>query len=97
MRGTCLQFDRVKGFGFLLPSPADAPTLPDVFCHFSAIQHTAIWKRRFLLPGFNVEFDVVFEPDDVDEEHPRAVNVRVVPPFVIAIQRAAAPKVGERS
>ena len=89
MRGSCLQFDRAKGYGFLLPNPSDDPTLPDVFCHFSAIQPSPVWKRRFLLRGLNVEFDVQFEADDIDEERPRAVNVRVVPPITIAIQRSA--------
>jgi len=89
MQGTCLQFDRPKGYGFILADPSENPLLPDVFCHFSAIQQTPVWKRRFLVPGFRVEFSVEFEPGDVDEEHPRAVNVRVIPPLTIARQVSA--------
>jgi cold shock CspA family protein len=94
MRGSCTKFDRTKGYGFLLPNPSDDPTMPDVFAHASAIVPNQLWKRRFLLPGFNVEFDVVYDTDDVDQDRPRAVNVRVIAPVVIARQYSDQPKTG---
>jgi cold shock CspA family protein len=94
MFGTCIKFDRSKGYGFLLPT--DDPTLPDVFCHFSVIEPTTLWRRRFLLPGLRIQFDVEFDAADIGHERPRAKNVRVIPPVVIAIQRSA-PTPGERS
>jgi len=94
MRGSCSSYVRNKGYGFLVPNPIDDPLMADVFVHASDIVLTEIWKRKFLLPGFNVEFDVVYEPEDVDEERPRAKNVRVVPPIVISRQVSAPPKTG---
>jgi cold shock CspA family protein len=85
MRGSCLSFNRTKGYGFLLPNGNDL-TMPDVFCHFSEIKPSLHWRRKFLLPGMTLEFDVQFEPEDLDEGRPRAVNVRVVAPVVIARQ-----------
>ncbi|MBZ5662396.1 MAG: cold shock domain-containing protein [Acidobacteriia bacterium] len=55
MRGTCIKFDRARGFGFILPT--DDPTLPDCFVHFSDIEHTPAWRRRFLMPGMWVQFE----------------------------------------
>jgi len=89
MRGSCTKFDRTKGYGFLLPNPTDDPTMPDVFVHASGLVPTQLWNRRFLLPGFNVEFDVVYDADDVGQDRPRAANVRVVAPLVIPRQASA--------
>jgi cold shock CspA family protein len=82
MLGTCLKFDRVRGFGFLLST--EDPTLPDIFFHVRDIKPSPTWNRRFLLPGFKVEFD--FEFEDADETRAIAKNVRVIPPLTIARQ-----------
>ena len=84
MFGQCLKFDRSRGFGFLIS--AEDPTLPDIFVHHSNIQHTQTWNRRFLLPGFKVEFDLEFE--NGEEDRPLAKNVRVIPPLTVARQRS---------
>jgi cold shock CspA family protein len=82
MLGTCLKFNRAKGYGFLIST--EDPTLPDIFVHFRDIQHTQTWNRRFLLPGFKVAFDLEFE--DAEETRALAKNVRVIPPLTIARQ-----------
>jgi cold shock CspA family protein len=84
MFGTALKFDRIKGFGFILP--ADDPTMPDAFCHATEIQPSAFWKRKFLIEGMKVEFDVEFDEGDVDHDRPRAKNVRACAPVNIARQ-----------
>ncbi len=85
MLGTCISYDRTKGFGHILPEDS---LFPDVFCHYKEIQKTSVWRRAFLLPGMHVEFDVAYEPEDVEQDRPRATKVRVLAPITIAIQRS---------
>jgi len=92
MFGQCARFDRARGFGFIIPT--DDPTLPDIFVHFSAIEHNEVWRRRFLLPGMRVQFDI--EPEESNPDRFRATHVRVVAPVTIAVQRSL-PKPGRRS
>lgn len=90
MLGTCLHFDRMKGYGFLVS--ADDPLLPDIFVHFSDVEQSPVWNRRFLLPGMKVQFDV--EPDPSDPENRfRARHIRVVGPINIARQVSDGNKV----
>jgi len=92
MLGQCSTFNRAKGYGFIIP--LDDPTLPDVFCHFSDIEHNELWKRRFLLPGMKVQFDL--EPEANDPEKFRAKRVRVVTAVITAIKRSAPVSGGAR-
>jgi len=90
MQGKCLKFHRDRGFGFLLSS--DDPCAPDIFCHFSDIGPSQYWKRRFLLPGMVLEFDVEDAPTEEFPDRLRAKNVHVVAPVILAVQRAGAPR-----
>lgn len=95
MFGKCLKFDRAKGFGFLVST--EDPTLPDVFVHFSNIEYNETWKRRFLLPGMKVQFDLEDRTiDSAGEEKLNAKHVRVIPPITIAIQRSMQPTGGAK-
>jgi cold shock CspA family protein len=89
MFGKCLKFHRESGYGFILST--DDPTLPDIFVHFSDIQKTQVWNRRFLLPGFKVEFDL--EMENGGDERAFARNVRVIPPLTVARQTSGAAKI----
>ena len=75
MVGIVTKYDRVKGWGFILP---DDQTLPDFFVCAKFIDT----KRylRFLIPGQRVEFT----PADLDTK-PTAHDVHVLP-TTIAIQ-----------
>lgn len=77
MLGTTIKYDRVKGYGFILP---DDETMPDFFVlpRF-IVEHRS---RRFLMAGWRVEFD----PVEVDG-NPQAHNVRIIT-RPIAIQRS---------
>jgi cold shock CspA family protein len=68
MFGTVSKYDRVKGYGFILP---DDQSLPDFFTCAKLVD--ANRHHRFLIPGQRVEFD----PVDL-ETRPAAHNVRVV-------------------
>jgi cold shock CspA family protein len=89
MQGKCLKFHRDRGFGFLI---TDDPTMPDIFCHFSDIAPSQIWRRQFLVAGMILEFDVEDAPTAEYPDRLRARNVRVTAPITMAIQRAAQPK-----
>jgi cold shock CspA family protein len=54
MLGTTIKWNRIKGYGFVLPDDA---MQPDIFVSATCIQ--APRGRRWLLPGWRVEFDVV--------------------------------------
>jgi cold shock CspA family protein len=83
MLGTCIRYDRVRAFGFIAPDNED---LPDFFvCPKLIVSEKN--HRRYLLPGFRVEF----EPFDV-EGRPQARNVRIIARTVV-VQRSAAPGV----
>lgn len=69
MFGTVAKYDRMKGYGFILPDDA---SLPDFFVCPKLID--ANRHFRFLIPGQRVEFD----PVDVSTK-PAAHNVRVLP------------------
>jgi cold shock CspA family protein len=75
MFGTVIKYDRLKTFGFILP---DDPSLPDFFVCPKFI--TANKSRRFLMPGWRVEFT----PVDIDGK-PQAHDVRVLS-TTIAVQ-----------
>jgi cold shock CspA family protein len=90
VRCSCIKFDRARGYGFAVS--ATDPTLPDIFVHFSVIEPTAAWARKFLLPGMELECDV--EPDPRDPERLVAKSARVIPPIQIAVQRSAPPNGG---
>jgi len=77
MFGTVSQFNRLKGYGFIV---SDEPTLPDFFTCSKFIE--AEKHRRFFLPGQRVEFT----PIDADTDHPIAKPVRIVGSFTIARQ-----------
>jgi cold shock CspA family protein len=78
MLGTVTKYNRVRGYGFILP---DDETLPDFFVLPKFIVEPKC--RRFLMAGWRVEFD----PVDIDD-NPQAHNVRIVA-RTIAIQRSA--------
>ena len=83
MLGTVLRYDRIAAYGFIVP---DDNTLPDYFaCAKFIISENK--HRRFLLPGWRVEF----ESND-NNGHPQALNIRVICKTG-AIQRGAAPGV----
>jgi cold shock CspA family protein len=94
MQGTCIRFDRARGFGFIVSS--DDPTLPDIFYFYNDIEHNDHWRRRFLLPGIRVQFDAEPEPTENDPDRLRAKHVKVIPPITIAIQRSPAAWGGVR-
>jgi cold shock CspA family protein len=83
MLGTVSAYYRLKGFGFIVP---DDPTLPDFFTapKFMLLENK---HHRFLFSGQRVSFD----PTDV-ETRPTAINVRLVKPITIAVQRRQAVK-----
>jgi cold shock CspA family protein len=96
MLATCIKFDRLRGFGFLLI--LDDPTLPDVFCHCSDIEPTTFWRRRFLLPGAKVQCNVESDATEQDPDRLRAKNIQVIAPVMIAAQYSTPPKTrGPRS
>jgi cold shock CspA family protein len=72
MIGMVSKYDRVVGYGFLIPEDPTNPDAPDFFVHCSNIQGPK--HQRFLRLGQIVEFD----PIDV-ESRPQAVNVRKIP------------------
>jgi cold shock CspA family protein len=78
MFGTVTMFDRIKGFGFILP---DDETLPDFFTAPKFILEPKC--RRFLMAGWRVEFT----PFDI-EGKPQAHDVRIIS-RTIAAQRSA--------
>jgi len=90
MRCSCIKYDRARGSGFAVS--ATDPTLPDIFVHCSVIEPTAIWARKFLLPGMELDLDVA--PDPRDPERLVATSVRVLARVHIAIQRNAPPNGG---
>jgi cold shock CspA family protein len=85
MLGTTIKWDRIKGYGFLLP---DDETMQDIFVPAKAI--FAGKGRHWLLPGWRVEFDVV----EV-EEGLAAANVHIIS-RPIAVQYSATPGNGGR-
>jgi cold shock CspA family protein len=68
MLGTCIKYDRIAAYGFIV---ADEPCLPDFFVIPKFID--ADKHHRFLFPGWRVEFD----PVDIDGK-PQAHNVRII-------------------
>lgn len=66
MKATVKWFNRVKGYGFLVPEGGGQ----DVFVHYSAIQ-VEKKKERFLEEGGAVEFDMT-----TGARGPAAANVR---------------------
>jgi cold shock CspA family protein len=82
MFGTTIKYDRVKGYGFILP---DDETLPDFFVLAKCILEPK--GRRWLMAGWRVEFTPVEVGDGM-----QAQNVRVLS-RPIAIQRSV-PKLG---
>jgi cold shock CspA family protein len=78
MLGTVTMFDRVRGFGFILP---DDETLPDFFTAPKFILEPKC--RRFLMAGWRVEFS----PVDIDGA-PQAHGVKIIS-RTIAAQRSA--------
>lgn len=82
MKGTCISYDRARGFGFIVST--DNPDLPNFFCHYSDID--AAKQMRFLRVGQTVEF----EPADIETPRPQAHDVKKFP-TAIAVQRGAAP------
>jgi cold shock CspA family protein len=78
MFGTVTAFDRIRGYGFVVP---DDLNLPDFFVIPKFIVGDK--HHRFLMPGWRVEFD----PLDVDGK-PQAHNVKIISK-TIAIQRSA--------
>jgi len=57
MLGTCLFFDRLRGYGFIVPDGPD--TASDIFFHFSAIVGA---KRCF--KGQRVQYELGPSPKD---------------------------------
>ena len=65
MKGKVKWYNRVKGYGFLVPEDGS----PEVFVHHSAIQ--AKGKDKVLVDGQSVEFEVTQGP-----KGPSAANVK---------------------
>jgi cold shock CspA family protein len=83
MLGTTRKWDRIKGYGFILP---DDETQPDIFVSAKCI--IAPKGRRWLLPGWRVEFDAVEVEQGLSAE-----NVKIIS-RPIAAQYSATPKTG---
>jgi cold shock CspA family protein len=73
MIGTCVQFRRQDGWGFIRPD--NDPDLPDFFVHHSWIEAEKF--QQWLRVGQRVEF----EPIDIDIK-PQARNVRKLPTLI---------------
>jgi cold shock CspA family protein len=86
MLGTTTRYDRVKGYGFILP---DDETQPDFFVLAKHIMEPK--GRRWLMENWRVEFDPAEE-----DGNPLARNVRIIS-RPIAMQRSATPQPGSRS
>jgi cold shock CspA family protein len=86
MYGTTLKWNRLKGYGFVL---ADDNTLPDVFVFAKCILGPK--GRRFLMPGWRVEFDVEEVPEGL-----AAINLKILTK-PIAMQYSATAETGGRS
>jgi cold shock CspA family protein len=86
MLGTTIKYDRIKGYGFILP---DDETMQDFFVPAKAI--LAPKGRHWLMAGWRVEFDIV----EV-EEGLAAANVKIIS-RPIAAQYGVTSKTGERS
>ena len=82
MLGTVSKYNRIKGYGFIVP---DDENLPDYFVLPKFID--ASRRLRFLIPGQRVEFDPV-----EDQTGFVAHNIHVLP-TTIAIQCSDAPGV----
>ena len=91
MKGKCLKFHRDRGFGFLITAD---PTMPDIFCHFSDITQSPIWRRQFLLAGMTLDFDIEDAPTPEYPCRLRARNVRVTAPITMAISTRRAAEDG---
>ncbi|MBK8576579.1 MAG: cold-shock protein [Elusimicrobia bacterium] len=65
MKGKVKWYNRVKGYGFLVPEDGSA----EVFVHHSAVQ--AKGKDKVLVDGQSVEFEVTSGP-----KGPSAANVK---------------------
>jgi len=78
MFGTVIAYDRIKGYGFIVP---DDENLPDFFTLPKFM--TGPKHQRFLMAGWRVEFD----PVDIDTK-PQAHNVKIIS-RPIAVQRSA--------
>ncbi|MBK6881095.1 MAG: cold-shock protein [Elusimicrobia bacterium] len=68
MKGKVKWYNRVKGYGFLVPEDGS----PEVFVHHSAVQ--AKGKDKVLVEGQGVEFEVTAGP-----KGPSAANVKPEP------------------
>jgi cold shock CspA family protein len=80
MLGTVTKYDRIRGFGFIVP---DDPTLPDFFVCPRLMDCGK--HQRFLMVGQRVEF----EPANVDTQ-PEARHIRKFP-MTIARQTSGEP------
>ena len=75
MIGMVSKYDRVVGYGFLIPEDPTNPDAPDFFVHCSNIEGPK--HQRFLRVGQLVEFDGI----DADTR-PQAIDVRKIPTTV---------------
>ena len=66
MEGTVKWFDKIKRFGFIVPTDGS----PDVFVHFSAVDSDSVSK---MTDGAKVEFET-----SQGDKGPQAANVRVI-------------------
>lgn len=80
MLGTCIRYNRIRGFGFIAPDDQD---LPDFFVAPKFITSEKN-HRRYLLPGFRVEFT----PFGSDGDRPQARDIRIIARTVV-VQRSA--------
>jgi cold shock CspA family protein len=79
MQGTTTRYDRVRGYGFIIP---DDLTQPDYFVHSKHILEPK--GRRFLMAGWRVEFTPVTAVEGL-----QAHEVRILS-RTIAIQHGGA-------
>jgi len=75
--GTCLQYSRQTGWGFIRPDSSD---LPDYFVCFRFIEAASKFER-YLKAGQRVEF----VPFDTDTK-PQAHHVKIIRPIIVARQ-----------
>lgn len=83
LQGTVERVDRDGKFGFII-----GPNGEEYFFHVSALEGPEFGD---LGPGTTVEFDVSADAGDAPDEHLRAVDIKLAPDAVIAVDNEPLP------